>query len=91
MGAVVEAAHVGPDGGLDQTVDLERAAPSSRAGPLHGARARAGEAERSARAIRAKQSDPLARSGRFHILQVPQGIMEEGRRVKSGKKKKHLQ
>jgi hypothetical protein len=40
---------------------------------------------------RAKQSDPLARSGRFHILQVPQGIMEEGRRVKSGKKKKHLQ
>ncbi|MEO7329081.1 MAG: polyphosphate kinase 1 [Minicystis sp.] len=41
---------------------------------------------------RAKQSDPLARSGRFHILQVPQGTVEDGvRRVKSGKKKKHLQ
>ncbi len=41
---------------------------------------------------RAKQSDPLARSGRFHILQVPQGMVEDGvRRVKSGKKKKHLQ
>ncbi len=41
---------------------------------------------------RAKQSDPLARSGRFHILQVPQSMVEDGvRRVKSGKKKKHLQ
>ncbi len=39
---------------------------------------------------RAKQSDPLARSGRFHILHVPQGVVEESRRVKKGKKK-HLQ
>jgi polyphosphate kinase len=37
---------------------------------------------------RAKQSDPLARTGRFHILQVPQSTVEEGRRVKNGKKKK---
>src|SRR6185436_577870 len=41
---------------------------------------------------RAKQSDPLAfRSGRFHILRVPQGVDEQVRRVKSGKKKKSLQ
>jgi polyphosphate kinase len=40
---------------------------------------------------RAKQSDPLARTGRFHILTVPQGLVEESRRVKSGKKKKTLQ
>jgi polyphosphate kinase len=37
---------------------------------------------------RAKQSDPLARSGRFHILKVPQNLLEEGRRLKNGKKKK---
>ena len=37
---------------------------------------------------RVKQSDPLARSGRFHILKVPQNLLEEGRRLKSGKKKK---
>jgi polyphosphate kinase len=37
---------------------------------------------------RAKQSDPLARTGRFHILQVPQKLVEEGRRLKNGKKKK---
>ena len=36
---------------------------------------------------RAKLSDPLARGGRFHILTVPQGTPEEGRRGKSAKKK----
>ena len=36
---------------------------------------------------RAKLSDPLARTGRFHILQVPQGLLEESRRSKNGKKK----
>ena len=41
---------------------------------------------------RAKQNDPLARTGRFHNLTVPQGFEEESRRVKNGKKKKsHLQ
>jgi polyphosphate kinase len=38
---------------------------------------------------RAKQSDPLARPGRFHILRVPAGLTEQERRVKNGKKKKH--
>ncbi len=40
---------------------------------------------------RAKQSDPLARSGRFHVLRVPQIRMDDPRRGKNGKKKKHLQ
>jgi polyphosphate kinase len=41
---------------------------------------------------RVKQSDTLARGGRFHILRVPQSEgVEEGRRVKNGKKKKGLQ
>jgi polyphosphate kinase len=34
------------------------------------------------------QTDPLARSGRFHILRVPQLPVEELRRVKVGKKKR---
>jgi len=37
---------------------------------------------------RAKQGDPLARTRRFHLLHVPQGVVEDGRRVKSVKKKK---
>ena len=41
---------------------------------------------------RAKLSnDPLARTGRFHILGVPQLPVEEMRRAKNGKKKKPLQ
>ena len=40
---------------------------------------------------RARQNDALSRSGRFHILSVPQLPVEELRRVKNGKKKKHLQ
>jgi len=41
---------------------------------------------------RAKLSnDPLARTGRFHILGVPQLPVEEMRRGKNGKKKKPLQ
>lgn len=37
---------------------------------------------------RAKLSDPLLRTGRFHILQVPPSLAEEARRTKNGKKKK---
>jgi polyphosphate kinase len=37
---------------------------------------------------RAKLTDPLMRTGRFHILQVPQSLVEEARRTKNGKKKK---
>ncbi len=37
---------------------------------------------------RAKLTDPLMRTGRFHILQVPPSLVEEARRTKNGKKKK---
>ncbi len=37
---------------------------------------------------RAKLTDPLMRTGRFHILQVPPSLAEEARRTKNGKKKK---
>jgi polyphosphate kinase len=37
---------------------------------------------------RAKLTDPLMRTGRFHILQVPPSLVEEARRSKNGKKKK---
>jgi polyphosphate kinase len=40
---------------------------------------------------RSRQNDALARTGRFHILAVPQLPTEELRRGKNGKKKKHLQ
>jgi polyphosphate kinase len=40
---------------------------------------------------RAKQNDALTRAGRFHILSVPQLPVQEMRRVKNAKKKKHLQ
>ena len=40
---------------------------------------------------RARQNDALSRSGRFHILSVPQLPDPEVRRSKNGKKKKHLQ
>jgi polyphosphate kinase len=40
---------------------------------------------------RAKLSDPLLRTGRFHNLEVPPNAAEESRRMKNGKKKKHLQ
>jgi polyphosphate kinase len=39
---------------------------------------------------RSRQNDALSRTGRFHILSVPQPV-EELRRAKIGKKKKHLQ
>lgn len=38
---------------------------------------------------RAKQNDALARTGRFHNLTVPQGVDDEVRRTKNGKKKKN--
>ncbi len=40
---------------------------------------------------RSRQNDALSRTGRFHILAVPQVPIEEMRRTKSGKKKKSLQ
>ena len=40
---------------------------------------------------RSRQNDALSRTGRFHILAVPQLPVEEFRRGKNGKKKKHLQ
>ena len=40
---------------------------------------------------RSRQNDALARTGRFHILAVPQVPVEELRRTKNGKKKKSLQ
>ena len=40
---------------------------------------------------RAKLSDPLLRTGRFHNLDVPPTASEEARRAKNGKKKKNLQ
>ncbi len=40
---------------------------------------------------RSRQNDALSRTGRFHILSVPQLPVEELRLRKNGKKKKHLQ
>jgi polyphosphate kinase len=40
---------------------------------------------------RSRQNDALARTGRFHILSVPQLPVEEMRQRKNGKKKKSLQ
>ena len=40
---------------------------------------------------RSRQNDALSRTGRFHILSVPQLPVEELRRTRTGKKKKHLQ
>ncbi len=39
---------------------------------------------------RVKQGENLSRGGRFHILRVPQNELDEVRRQKNGKKKKHL-
>jgi polyphosphate kinase len=63
--------------------------PAAPAGaPLVRAQARFIEAAKE----RVKQaSDPLARGGRFHILDVPASLVEEARRAKVGKKKKSLQ
>ncbi len=71
---------------LGRDGSYQRVAPST-SGPPVRAQHRFIELARE----RAKQADPLARSARFHILTVPQGVVEEGRRHKSGKKKKHLQ
>jgi polyphosphate kinase len=40
---------------------------------------------------RAKLTDPLLRTGRFHNLDVPPNTAEESRRAKNGKKKKSVQ
>ena len=39
---------------------------------------------------RVKQGENLSRGGRFHTLRVPQTEIDEVRRQKNGKKKKHL-
>ena len=69
---------------LGQDGSYARLVPPAGA-PVVRAQHRAAELARE----RAKQSDVL-RTGRFHILHVPQGLpVEEMRRAKNGKKKKH--
>jgi polyphosphate kinase len=71
--------------GVDGT--YTRMVPPSTATPMR-AQARFMELARE----RSRQNDALARTGRFHILSVPQlPPTDDFRRMKNGKKKKHFQ
>jgi polyphosphate kinase len=82
----VKSWDLGPDGKYTRVPPGTLSGPAPVGAPPIRVQARLMELARE----RSRQNDALARTGRFHILAVPQLPPEEMRRGKNGKKKKHL-